>query len=358
MPLLLTILGARPQFIKASALTRVIDKRMDLGWSQTIMHTGQHYDSNLSDIFFEELNLPKPKFILRLESNEREARMKEMQLGIAKAIKECKPDAVLVYGDTDSTLAGAQAADKLGIPIIHIEAGLRSFDLEMPEESNRISTDKLSSILVAPTITAVKNLKNEGIFGAFLTGDIMHDNALYFTNEIDSTSTPSVLLTMHRPSNVDSLSRLESWIDAIGDWCLLKNVIATFPVHPRTQKSIDALYDSNWRQKLLDKNIKAINPVGYVELLKFVKASTLVITDSGGIQKEAYSCETPSVVIRRNTEWVELVDAGHTVLCSEPNELQECAESQFGRGIDVSDRLYGDGNAAEDILEIISKNLS
>lgn len=358
MPLLLTILGARPQFIKAAALTRAIDKRMDLGWSQTIMHTGQHYDSNLSDIFFEELNLPRPNFILRLESNDREARMKEMKLGIAKAIKESKPDAVLVYGDTDSTLAGAQAADMQGIPIIHIEAGLRSFDLEMPEEGNRISTDKLSSILIAPTTTAVENLENEGIFGAFLTGDIMHDNALYFTKEIDSTRTTSVLLTMHRPSNVDSLSRLESWIDAIGEWCLLKNVKATFPVHPRTQKSLMALYDSDWPQRLSRKNIKAVDPVGYFELLRLIKTSNLVITDSGGIQKEAYSCETPSVVIRRNTEWVELVHAGHTVLCFEPNEFQDCANSQFERRINVRDGLYGDGNAAEDILEIISKNLS
>jgi UDP-GlcNAc3NAcA epimerase len=163
---------------------------------------------------------------------------------------------------------------------------------------------------------------------------------------------------MHRPSNVDSLSRLESWIDAIGEWCLLKNVKATFPVHPRTQKYLMALYDSDWPQKLSRKNIKAVDPVGYVELLRLIRTSNLVITDSGGIQKEAYSCETPSVVIRRNTEWVELVHAGHTVLCFEPNEFQDCANSQFGRRINVSDGLYGDGNAAEDILEIISKNLS
>ena len=358
MPLLLTILGARPQFIKAAALTRAIDKRIDLGWSQTIMHTGQHYDAKLSDIFFEELNLPKPDFILRLESSERGARMKEMKWGIANAIKECEPDAVLVYGDTDSTLAGAQAADELGVPIIHIEAGLRSFDLDMPEEVNRIATDKLSSILVAPTSTAIKNLNDEGIFGAFLTGDIMHDNALYFTKGIDAHRTPSVLLTMHRPSNVDVGSRLESWINVIGDWCVLNNVKATFPVHPRTQKSLKSLYGSVWLQVLSDKNINAIDPVGYIELLRLIKVSTLIITDSGGIQKEAYSCETPSVVIRRNTEWVELVNAGHTVLCTEPNELNNCADSQFGRAIDVSDGLYGDGKAADDILRILTDNLS
>ena len=358
MPLLLTILGARPQFIKAAALTRAIAKKVDLGWSQSIIHTGQHYDAKLSDIFFEELNLPRPDFTLRLQSSERAARMHEMKLGIANAIMKCTPDAVLVYGDTDSTLAGAQAADEQGIPIIHIEAGLRSFDLDMPEEVNRIATDKLSSILIAPTTTAIQNLKNEGISGAFLTGDIMHDNALYFTKDMQGLKSKSVLLTMHRPSNVDDHFRLESWIDAIGVWCMRHDVEAAFPVHPRTKKSLIALYGSVWSHVLLEKNIYAIDPVGYIELLRLIKTSSLVITDSGGIQKEAYSCETPSVVIRRNTEWVELVNAGHTVLCFEPKELSECADSQFGRNIDVNDALYGDGKAADDILRILTENLS
>lgn len=358
MPLLLTILGARPQFIKAAALTRAIAKNLDLGWHQSIIHTGQHYDAKLSDIFFEELDLPRPDFTLRLESSERAARMHEMKLGISNAIQECTPDAVVVYGDTDSTLAGAQAADALGIPIIHIEAGLRSFDLDMPEEVNRIATDKLSSILIAPTTTAVKNLQNEGISGAFLTGDIMHDNALYFTKEMQGLDSKSVLLTMHRPSNVDDLPRLASWIDAIGEWCLRHHVDATFPVHPRTKKSLIALYGSVWSHVLSEKNIHAIDPVGYIELLRLIKTSSLVITDSGGIQKEAYSCETPSVVIRRNTEWVELVNAGHTVLCFEPKDLNGCANSQFGRTIDGADALYGDGEAAHDILRILSEKLS
>ena len=358
MPLLLTILGARPQFIKASALTRAIEKKVDLGWSQSIIHTGQHYDAKLSDIFFEELNLPKPNFTLQLKSSERAVRMNEMKSGITHAIEECKPDAVLVFGDTDSTLAGAQAADALGIPIIHVEAGLRSFDLDMPEEVNRIATDKLSSILIAPTTTAIDNLNNEGIYGAFLTGDIMHDNALYFTKEMQEIKSKSILLTMHRPSNVDDLPRLQSWIEAVGDWCLLHQVDATFPVHPRTKKSLVALYGGVWSHVLSEKNIRAIDPVGYIELLRFIKTSSLVITDSGGIQKEAYSCETPSVVIRRHTEWVELVNAGHTVLCFEPKALNECADSQFGRTIDGDDALYGNGDAADDILRILSETLS
>ena len=358
MPLLLTILGARPQFIKAAALTRAIANKVDLGWSQSIIHTGQHYDAKLSDIFFKELNLPRPNYTLQLVSSERAARMNEMKSGITRAIKECVPDAVLVYGDTDSTLAGAQAADALGIPIIHIEAGLRSFDLDMPEEVNRIATDKISSILIAPTTTAIENLNKEGIFGAFLTGDIMHDNALYFTKEMRALESKSVLLTMHRPSNVDDLPRLQSWIDAIGDWCMIHHVNATFPVHPRTKKSLVALYGEVWSHVLLEKNIHAIDPVGYIDLLRLIKTSSLVITDSGGIQKEAYSCETPSVVIRRNTEWVELVKAGHTVLCFEPKDLSGCANSQFGRTINGDDALYGDGEAAFDILRILSETLS
>ena len=358
MPLLLTILGARPQFIKAAALTRAIGNKVELGWSQSIIHTGQHYDAKLSDIFFEELHLPRPNYTLKLESSERKSRMNEMKLGITNAINACTPDAVLVYGDTDSTLAGAQAADALGIPIVHIEAGLRSFDLDMPEEVNRIATDKLSSILIAPTTSAIENLHNEGIYGAFLTGDIMHDNALYFTKEMQALESKSVLLTMHRPSNVDDLPRLQSWIDAIGDWCALHHVDATFPVHPRTKKSLVALYGSVWSHVLLKKNIHAIDPVGYIELLRFIKTSSLVITDSGGIQKEAYSCETPSVVIRRNTEWVELVNAGHTVLCFEPKDLSGCANSQFGRTINGYDALYGNGEAAHDILRILSEKLS
>ncbi|PCJ81055.1 MAG: UDP-N-acetylglucosamine 2-epimerase (non-hydrolyzing) [Bacteroidetes bacterium] len=357
MPTILTILGARPQFIKASALTRSITRRGDLEFKQIILHTGQHYDALLSDIFFNELNLPKPEFKFLLKSEDRKSRLHEMKVAISEAILICKPDAVLVYGDTDSTLAGAQAANELGLPVIHVEAGLRSFDLEMPEEINRVATDKISSVLIAPTTTAVRNLNKEGIFGAFHTGDIMHDNAIHFTRDLVLEKAPSILLTMHRPSNVDSIDRLKSWIDSIGEWCCKKGLMATFPIHPRTKKSLISLYGEVWSKELEKINIKAVLPVGYIELLKLIKGSSLVITDSGGIQKEAYSCETPSVVIRRNTEWVELVNAGHTVLCPEPNQLSNLADRQNGRVLDVTDFLYGNGNAADEILDIISNAL-
>jgi len=357
MPKLLTILGARPQFIKAAALTRAIKKLSHLNWSQDILHTGQHYDAMLSDVFFKDLKLPQPVFKLTLINTERPQRMFEMKAGITSIITACRPDVILVYGDTDSTLAGAQVANTLNIPLIHIEAGLRSFDLSMPEEENRIETDQLSSMLVAPTPTAISNLESEGIYGAFLTGDIMHDNALYFTRDLNVISTNTILLTLHRPSNVDDIDRLKSWVQAIGRWCGDNDLKAIFPVHPRTVKSLIMAYGKAWAEYLEQININVKDPVGYVELLTLIKSSKLVITDSGGVQKESYSCGKPSVVTRHNTEWVELLEAGHTVLSPEPVDLSSAASSQLKRKVDVSDNLYGDGNAAESILKMMSERL-
>ncbi len=348
-----TIIGARPQFIKAAAMTRAIADSPF--WSQTILHTGQHYDPLLSDIFFEELNIPKPKFSIKLNTSNRSERMVEMRKGIKDALETSSPDVVLVYGDTDSTLAGAQVANELRIPLIHIEAGLRSFDLDMPEEFNRIETDKLSTLLVAPTTTAIANLESEGLFNSLLSGDIMHDNAIHFTKELNYIKTSSVLVTMHRPSNVDSTERLRSWIDSIGNFCLDNKISAVFPVHPRTEKGLIEIFGKDFKSTLINKSIKSIKPVGYIELLKLIKSSSLVITDSGGVQKEAYSCGTASVVIRHNTEWVELIDSGHSVLCPEPSDLMELATSKHSQMIDTSDNLYGDGNASVHILKEISK---
>ncbi|MBT5147180.1 MAG: UDP-N-acetylglucosamine 2-epimerase (non-hydrolyzing) [Flavobacteriales bacterium] len=356
MAQIFTIIGARPQFIKAAAMTRAIADSSF--WSQTILHTGQHYDPLLSDIFFEELNIPKPKFSIKLNTSNRSERMVEMREGIMDALETSSPDVVLVYGDTDSTLAGAQAANDLDIPLIHIEAGLRSFDLDMPEEINRIETDKLSTLLVAPTLTAIANLESEGLFNSLLSGDIMHDNAIHFTKDLNCVKTSSVLVTMHRPSNVDSTERLRSWVDSISDFCLDNRISAIFPVHPRTEKGLIEIFGKDFKSTLINKSIKAIKPVGYIELLKLLKSSSLVITDSGGVQKEAYSCGTPSVVIRHNTEWVELVDSGHSILCPEPSDLMELATSRHSQMIDTSDNLYGDGNASVHILKEISKRFS
>ena len=353
MAQIFTIIGARPQFIKAAAMTRAIAD--SAFWNQTILHTGQHYDPLLSDIFFEELNIPKPTFSLKLITSDRSERMVEMRKGIKEALETSSPDVVLVYGDTDSTLAGAQVANELRIPLIHIESGLRSFDLAMPEEINRIETDKLSTLLVAPTRTAIANLESEGLFHSLLSGDIMHDNALHFTKDLHCIKTSSILVTMHRPSNVDSPERLHSWIDAVGKFCLDNRITAVFPVHPRTEKGLIKIFGKDFKSTLMNQSIKAIKPVGYIELLKLIKSSSLVITDSGGVQKESYSCGTASVVIRHNTEWVELLKSGHSVLCPEPSDLMELAISKHSQIIDTSDNLYGDGNASVHILKEISK---
>ena len=355
MPRLLTILGARPQFIKAAALTRVIAENPEMGWSQDILHTGQHYDKSLSKVFFDTLDLPEPRWQFKLENSSRPERMEEMRERISSCIAESRPDAVLVYGDTDSTLAGAQVAKAEGITLIHVEAGLRSFDSDMPEELNRIETDKISDILIAPTAVAVENLENEGIYGAFLTGDIMHDNALHFSNYGESKD--QILLTMHRPSNVDEPSRAISWLKEIGSWAQQRNLKVIFPVHPRTKKSIEEGLGSSWSEELSEWGIVAVEPVGYVELLRLINESKLVVTDSGGIQKEAYSCATPSVVIRHNTEWVELVELGCAVLCPEPNDFKALANVQVDVVVDTSSELYGDGTAALSILNMLNKRL-
>ena len=350
-----TIVGARPQFIKAAAISRAISGRDD--WSQYILHTGQHYDEKLSKVFFDRLDLPKPKYMLELKSSERGPRFDEMKTKIEKVLSKDKPVAVLVYGDTDSTLAGAEVAHELGIKVIHIEAGLRSFDLDMPEEVNRIATDKISDILVAPTRTALQNLESEGIYGALLTGDIMHDNAIYYSKKSLEEKSSKVLMTMHRPSNVDSPDRAAKWIETIGGWCKDNGRRAKFFVHPRTKKSLRIHYGSNWKDALREVGVDAKDPLGYVELLQELKSAALVVTDSGGLQKEAYSLQIPSIVIRHNTEWVELVKAGHAVLCPEPSDFTLRADTQINTIVDTSDNLFGDGKAAEHILDLLESKL-
>lgn len=350
-----TIVGARPQFIKAAAITRAINKRD--GWGQFILHTGQHYDNKLSQVFFDSLDLTEPEYKVDLQQSERKPRFEEMKSEIFRILKNDRPDAVLVYGDTDSTLAGAEVAHELGIKVIHIEAGLRSFDLDMPEEMNRIATDEISDILVAPTKTAVKNLENEGIDGAFLTGDIMHDNALYYSHNTGAVMSNSLLMTMHRPSNVDLPERAAKWIETIGGWCVSKGMRAEFLVHPRTEKSLKSHYGEDWKNVLNSFNIEARDPLGYIELLQLLKEVKLVVSDSGGLQKEAYSLAKPSIVIRHNTEWVELIEAGHAVLCPEPEDFCRIGDLQLNNEIDNSDELYGDGMASEHILDMLENKL-
>lgn len=375
---ILTVIGARPQFIKAAVLSRYIRDNAHLGVQETLVHTGQHYDANMSDVFFTEMDIPKPDVNLHLGSGSHGKMTGQMLMGIEELLVEHKPDVLLVYGDTNSTLAGALAASKLDIPVAHVEAGLRSFMMLMPEEQNRRLTDHLSTWLFCPTKTAVKNLAKEGIvdfencdqsgFGNFpqdqsgfgnltqtqsadnkrvvLTGDIMYDASLYYRsiNKTTITERGFALLTIHRQENTDDAVRLNSIVNAINK--LDTRVI--FPVHPRTRKILDL-------QSLQFKDhVRLIDPVGYFEMIAYEEACDFVITDSGGVQKEAYFFQKPCITLRDSTEWVELVDAGWNTLVGADTEkiVQAVHTIQTPSSYQP---LYGDGKTAEKIVEYLLK---
>lgn len=363
---MLVVVGARPQFIKAAALHRALKESS--GWRSTWLHTGQHHDESLSAQFFNELELPNPEVTLSPRSESREWRLGDMMHGVRKAIQNGKPDWVLVFGDTDSTLAGAWAASAESVPLVHVEAGLRSHDWSMPEEINRVLTDRLSSVLVCPTNQAVSHLQKEGIADSCLpggqphpnnprvlrTGDVMHDNAVHYGKvwPKESRGMGKVLLTMHRPANVDDPQRLRSWMDAIGAWLSKSGQLALFPVHPRTMASFDASW-SGWREALHSCGIEVVAPLGYLDLLKALCAAPLVLTDSGGVQKEAYSMGTHCVVLRPNTEWIEQVLRRHSCLAAEPSDLDSCATQMLPLGRYQTDNLYGAGQSAHEILRCL-----
>ena len=359
---MLIVVGARPQFIKAAALHRAIEASSV--WRASWVHTGQHHDEALSQQFFSELSLPTPDVRLHPRSTSRSMRLGDMMDGIEKAIVQHGPDWVLVFGDTDSTLAGAWAAVARGVPLVHVEAGLRSHQWSMPEEVNRVLTDRMSSVLVCPTDAAVAHLEAEGIRSeghmgrpsptapmVLRTGDVMHDNALHFSGKWQSEpGLGPVLLTMHRPQNVDDFEVLVAWLRAIGTWLSEQGLSATFPMHPRTQNTLEAHWPE-WRRFLEDQGIRATPPMGYIELLKAAYNAPLVLTDSGGVQKEAYSLGTPCAVLRDSTEWVEQVERGQSALVETPGDLASVASAMLRQGRTTPDELYGDGYAARSILE-------
>ena len=346
---LLTVIGARPQFIKAAAVSREVRERDDI--IETLVHTGQHFDPNMSDVFFDELDIPKPHYHLGFGGGSHGAMTGRMLEGIEKIILEGKPDFVLVYGDTNSTLAGALAAVKLHVPIAHVEAGLRSFNRRMPEEINRILTDHAADILFSPTITASRNLQNEGISPSHIhqVGDVMYDAALYYRARSkrpewwQDIPENYVLATIHRAENVDDpnrLSKIFKGIEASG-----RNVI--LPVHPRTRKALAE------RGQTIPANIKVVDPVGYLEMIWLIDNCDMVLTDSGGLQKEAYFFEKLCLTMRDETEWVETVEAGWNVLVGS-NRDKICQEIQHRspmRGLQPN--LYGNGNAAKKILDTL-----
>jgi len=349
-----TIVGARPQFIKCAPVSREIRKH----FNEILIHTGQHYDYNMSQSFFDKLNIPEPDYNLGIGSDNHGAQTGKMLLELENVLLKIKPDLVMVYGDTNSTLAGALSAAKLQIPVAHVEAGLRSFNREMPEEINRIVADKLSKYLFVPTQTAFDNLTKEGqTTGIYKVGDVMFDSYLYnlehssadeVLEKFQLNSKHYFLTTIHRPQNTDNPTILKALIST------LQNLpeLVIFPIHPRTRK----LMRTN-NITVNSQNLKLIEPVSYQEMIVLEKNAKIIITDSGGVQKEAYFAEVPCIVLRGETEWIELVENGWAVLLGNHyEELPQVIKSfrSFQPGIE---KLYGDGHASRKIAEnLISNN--
>ncbi len=353
---LLTIVGARPQFIKAAAVSRELRSHPSI--SETILHTGQHYDEKMSEVFFREMDIPKPYLNLEIHSSLHGEMTGQMLAGIEKAILQEKPDAVLVYGDTNSTLAGALAASKLQIKLIHVEAGLRSFNMSMPEEINRILTDRISNLLCCPTDQAVNNLKNEGFdtmkINVIKTGDVMQDAALFYSKHSAEHSKivshlklkNFILCTLHRQENTNDPVRLRNIVDAINE--IHSQIPVVLPMHPRTKKTLEAAG--------IQLKCVVIEPVGYFDMIELIKHSTLVMTDSGGLQKEAYFFSKFCVTLRDETEWVELVDIGLNMLAgADKQKIISNVNNLLNRKFESTSDLYGGGQASRKIVEAIEK---
>lgn len=373
---LLNIVGARPQIIKASAISRAIKKHYFGQITEIIVHTGQHYDKEMSDVFFEELEINKPDYNLGVGSASHGRQTSLMISGIEDILIKEKPDCIILYGDTNSTLAAAIAASKLHFPVIHIEAGLRSFNKTMPEELNRIVSDHSSTLLFAPTHAAFKNLMNEGFRPEnsppytidnpkiYLTGDIMYDNSKFFAALAEKKKTDFfdnlrlerdnyILVTIHRDTNTDDFERLNNILITLQSLAKERNITLVMPLHPRTivslKKNLYGLYCELFGSKL----IKIIPPVSFLEMILLEKNSRMIITDSGGVQKESHFFKRPCLVLRRETEWVELVNNGTARLVdADPVKITD----EFNNMYDSLSMLeypgfYGDGKAAEFILK-------
>lgn len=347
---ILTIIGARPQFIKAAPVSRVLRKHID----EKIIHTGQHYDANMSDIFFEELHIPKPDYHLGVGSGNHGKQTGEMMAKIEEIVLNEQPGYLMVYGDTNSTLAGALVAAKLHVPVIHIEAGLRSFNKKMPEEINRIMTDHVSEFLFCPTDTAVENLTNENItHNVFNIGDVMYDAVLYnqelakekstILEEAGLKSKEYHLITIHRAENTDDVEKMKNILEAFSKMEETK----VWPIHPRTKHKL-ADYGLHLEEV---PNLKVIDPVGYLDMLTLEANAKKIVTDSGGVQKEAYFMKVPCVTIREQTEWVETLEGEANILTGTDTDkilaaVQKEVHPEYKE-------VFGDGQASEKIVELL-----
>jgi len=348
---ILTVIGARPQFIKAAAVSNIIRRKHE----EIIVHTGQHYDENMSSVFFEELRIPKPNYNLGVGSGGHGKQTGAMLIALEDIYLKEKPDMVLVYGDTNSTMAGALCASKLLIPVAHIEAGLRSFNMNMPEEQNRILTDHLSKYLFVPTTSAVRNLAVEGISsGVHNVGDVMYDATLNFTELSKEKSMiiekhnlqleDFILATIHRAENTNDINRLRNIIEGLNE----SGQKIVLPLHPRTKKYMEDY------GLVFNHNIMIIDPVGYLDMISLEMNCKKIVTDSGGVQKEAFFMKKPCITMRDETEWVETVENGWNIIVGTDKDKILDGIVNFIPN-KVQQNIFGDGHAAEKIFEIIDK---
>ncbi len=372
---ILTLIGARPQFIKSAAISRAIRGVFSDRLEEVIVHSGQHYDANMSSVFFEELNLPSPNHHFKLSATGHSEQTAEIMLQLEKILDLENPKALLVYGDTNTTLAGALVASKNNLPLIHVEAGLRSFNKKMPEELNRILTDHCSSLLFCPSESSIENLKKEGIVhregkcssdapGVYLCGDVMYDNSLYFSEKVKEgladylVQNNYILFTLHRPSNTDDPDRLKAIYVSLIEFAEKFEKRIVFPIHPRTKKAMmHVLTEGEWDSLRNHKFINVTDPVSFHEMISLEKNCELIITDSGGGQKEAYFFQKPCLILRSETEWVEIIDQGVALLIDASfDDLSEKYQLLKSKKL-IFPELFGDGKSAEFICDKIVKEI-
>ncbi|MBP6313709.1 MAG: UDP-N-acetylglucosamine 2-epimerase (non-hydrolyzing), partial [Flavobacteriales bacterium] len=369
------VIGARPQIIKSAAISRIVRGQFQDRIKETLIHTGQHYDTSMSSVFFNDLGIPEPDVQLNVGVGTPSKQTARMIEGLDAALRSATPDLVLVYGDTTSTLAGTIAAGKLKIPVAHVEAGLRSYDRSMPEELNRLACDHCSTWLFCPTNVAVMNLEREGFNvtrsgpatpddpTVILSGDVMYDNSLYFSDIANERSTlikdsglagkEYILATVHRAKNTDDPERLNAIFT--GSLALYEqlNIPVVLPLHPRTRRSFDEALEPQLRKAILaSSGIHILPPVGYLDMLALEQNARLVVTDSGGVQKEAYFFGKPCVILRAETEWVEIVETGRALLAdADPDRIMKTSLQLLELADQPMAPLFGDGHAAEKICE-------
>ncbi len=378
---IVTLIGARPQIIKAAALSRAIRNRFSDEITEVIIHTGQHYDANMSQVFIDELGIPGPDVNLNIGSGSHGRQTAGMITGIEEILLKEKPDYLVLYGDTNSTLAGAIAASKIHVPIAHIEAGLRSFNKSMPEEINRIMADHVSTLLFSPTATGLQNLVNEGFDpdnrppytadhpGIFHCGDVMYDNSLFFRKTAEEKSRvlkdlnlenfPFFLATVHRDNNTDRPERLHAVFAAFSEIAGESNKPVVVPLHPRTAKLMKKNLDMEFYRKLRqNKNLLFIPPVSFLDMIMLESRCEMVFTDSGGVQKEAFFFKKPSIILRSETEWKEIVDEGcGRVVNADKEKILQAFDYFSGKGKALQfPSLFGDGKAAEFIAGVMLEN--